>query len=170
MTTADHQFIDADGRLHTLRVDTWTCRRAKDELGIGLGEIYTGHLTTRLVAEPELLGDLLYLVSGTDDEPADFARAVAPVLDDASRALVVALSDFFDRLTGGAAGRVARASRETLHTLHQIAADRATATTREDLETLIDTVLERMSSGQTSGLGPASAESTPAPTPTESFS
>ncbi len=158
-------FVDENGREWTLRVDVATARRARDQLQIDITEIYSGDLAIRLARDPVLLVDLLELVAEPDMDSESFARAVGHKLPEAAEALIFALADFFDGLTSGASTRVVATTIQTLRRAEQIAAARMTAPTDEEIETAIDSVLTRLSSGVGFMKQPASSASTPTPSP-----
>lgn len=158
-------FIDEQGRPWTLRVDVAIARRARDQLGIDLTEIYSGDLAIRLSRDPVLLVDLLELVAAPEIDSESFARAVGHKLPEAAEALIHALADFFDGLTSGAASRVATTTLETLRRAETIAMDKLKVPSDAEIEATIDDVLAKLISGGGSTKPPASSASTPIGSP-----
>jgi hypothetical protein len=168
MTRIPSTFTDGQGVLRRVRLDTALMERARDELGVDLMEIYTGQLVTRLRTDPVMLVKLAYLLTEAGDEPADYARAVGPVIGDLCQAVIEGIASFFDGLTNGAASRIARASQETLDRATTLAMTRLAGPSDEELTRLMDQVLARLSSGGPSGDSRGSSGSTPDPSPSGS--
>ncbi|MGC1272798.1 MAG: hypothetical protein WBC44_03760 [Planctomycetaceae bacterium] len=96
-------FFDADSRMWTVDISLAEIRDVKRQLGIDLLDVGNETLFARLVQDPELIVDVLHVVLGSqcDEkgvEAVTFARAMrGNTLDDASRALLESLVDFFPR-------------------------------------------------------------------------
>lgn len=161
-------FTDDHNTQRELRVTVATMRRARDELGVDIAEVYTGDLAARLTHDPVLLVDLLYLVLGSEEDPVAFAESIVESIGDAARALFLALADFFDPLTSGSASRLVGATLETIERAHALASARATPPSDEQLDQLIDRLLEALTSGVSSTAPPPSSASTPTPSPSAS--
>lgn len=166
-----NQFRDAAGTLRTLRIDTWLMKRAKTELGVDVGELYTGNFAARSCypAGIETAVDLAYLLLETDEDPREFARLVGPVTDRLVSAVNWTIAHFFDGPTKGAASRSLRLQLETVERITELALARS-APTDEELEALIDRYLSEIRSGPGSTRTPASSASTPGPSPSGSSS
>lgn len=93
------QFTDNAGRTWTIAINVSAIKRVRDLLKIDLLEIVEGALLERLIRDPVLLCDVVYVVckpeadtQGVDDE--DFGRALAG--DAIERATVALLEDLAD--------------------------------------------------------------------------
>ena len=96
-----HMFTDTQGRPWTITLNVDAIRRVRSVLNVNLLEAIEGKLLERLITDPVLLCDILFVVvqpdaisKGVSDE--DFGRALGgDVLDVATTALLEELVDFF---------------------------------------------------------------------------
>ncbi|MBL8818706.1 MAG: hypothetical protein JNL58_21945 [Planctomyces sp.] len=96
-----HTFTDTQGRPWTITLNVDAIRRVRSVLNINLLEAIEGKLLERLITDPVLLCDILFVViqpetiaKGISDE--DFGRALGgDVLEAATTALLEELVDFF---------------------------------------------------------------------------
>ena len=96
-----HTFSDTQGRPWTITLNVDAIRRVRSVLNINLLEAIEGKLLERLITDPVLLCDILFVViqpeaiaKGISDE--DFGRSLGgDVLDVATTALLEELVDFF---------------------------------------------------------------------------
>ena len=96
-----HTFTDTQGRPWTITLNVDAIRRVRSVLNINLLEAIEGRLLERLITDPVLLCDILFVViqpeaiaKGISDE--DFGRSLGgDVLDVATTALLEELVDFF---------------------------------------------------------------------------
>jgi hypothetical protein len=96
-----HTFSDTQGRPWTITLNVDAIRRVRSVLNINLLEAIEGKLLERLITDPVLLCDILFVViqpqaitHGISDE--DFGRSLGgDVLDVATTALLEELVDFF---------------------------------------------------------------------------
>ena len=96
-----HTFADTQGRTWTVTINVNVIRRVRSLLNINLLEAIEGRLLERLITDPVLLCDILFVViqqealaKGISDE--DFGRSLGgDVLDVATTALLEELVDFF---------------------------------------------------------------------------
>jgi hypothetical protein len=182
-------FQDNAGRTWTVALSIWTVKRVRDVLGVDLldlggqtvwptrtreGEQLPGNLLSRLIADPILLVDVLYVAckdqadaAGVTDE--QFGRAMAgDSIDAATRAFLEELADF----TPSPRDR-ARARKVLAATWRMIdkAQDVLDTKAERDLPKALDAALLAVGEppggesnrGSSSGSLPASSASTPAP-------
>jgi hypothetical protein len=96
-----HSFNDTQGRPWTITLNVDAIRRVRSVLNVNLLEAIEGKLLERLITDPVLLCDILFVIvqpeaisKGVSDE--DFGRALGgDVLDVATTALLEELVDFF---------------------------------------------------------------------------
>ena len=96
-----HTFADTQGRTWTVTINVDVIRRVRSLLNINLLEAIEGRLLERLITDPVLLCDILFVVIQPEaiakvvsDE--DFGRSLGgDVLDLATTALLEELVDFF---------------------------------------------------------------------------
>ncbi len=96
-----HTFTDTQGHPWTLTLNVDAIRRVRSVLNINLLEAIEGKLLERLITDPVLLCDILFVIiqpeaiaKGISDE--DFGRSLGgDVLDVATTALLEELVDFF---------------------------------------------------------------------------
>ena len=96
-----HTFSDTQGRPWTITLNVDAIRRVRSVLNINLLDAIEGRLLERLITDPVLLCDILFVViqpeaiaKGISDE--DFGRSLGgDVLDVATTALLEELVDFF---------------------------------------------------------------------------
>ena len=96
-----HTFSDTQGRPWTITLNVDAIRRVRSVLNINLLDAIEGKLLERLITDPVLLCDILFVViqpqaitHGISDE--DFGRSLGgDVLDVATTALLEELVDFF---------------------------------------------------------------------------
>ena len=94
------RFTDNEKREWVVSLDVTTLKRVKQAVDVDLNDMLDNRLIERLIADPVLLCDVLYVVcqqqaeaSSVDDE--SFGRALAgDALDHATRALLEACADF----------------------------------------------------------------------------
>lgn len=94
-------FADNAGRTWTVAVNVDAIRRVRNTLDVNLLDVVNGQLLDRLVVDPILLCDVLYVLvqpqaqaQGVSDE--DFGRALGgDALDHATTALLEGLASFF---------------------------------------------------------------------------
>jgi len=155
-----HSFTDNEGREWHLVVTVNDVRRLRKLLGVDLVEVVTGDLAGQLRSDVVLLCDVIYALcagqaerAGVTDE--EFGRALAgEVIDDATRALLEELADFFP----GRRGKALRAMIERIDRLEEMALE-LTGELEETLEAAL------RATGAPSSGSPPSAVSTPAPSP-----
>ena len=96
-----HTFADTQGRTWTLTINVDVIRRVRSLLNINLLEAVEGRLLERLITDPVLLCDILFVVIqpeavAKDISDEDFGRSLGgDVLDVATTALLEELVDFF---------------------------------------------------------------------------
>jgi hypothetical protein len=123
-----HTFTDTQGRPWTITLNVDAIRRVRSVLNINLLEAIEGKLLERLITDPVLLCDILFVViqpeavaKGVCDE--DFGRALGgDVLEAATTALLEELVDFFP----SAKRAVFRKALSKLKQLETLAIDTAT--------------------------------------------
>jgi hypothetical protein len=123
-----HTFTDTQGRPWTITFNVDAIRRVRSVLNINLLEAIEGKLLERLITDPVLLCDILFVViqpeaisKGISDE--DFGRALGgDVLEFATTALLEELVDFFP----SAKRAVFRKALSKLKQLETLAIDTAT--------------------------------------------
>jgi len=94
-------FADNAGRTWALQVNVDTIKRVQGLLGVNLLDVVDGDLIERLVADPVLVCDVVYVVckpeadkQGVSDE--EFGRAMAgDAIHNAADALLAEIVDFF---------------------------------------------------------------------------
>jgi len=155
-----HSFTDNEGREWHLEVTINDVRRLRRDVGVDLVEVVTGDLAERLRNDVVLLCDVIYALCADQAEKAGvsdegFGRALAgDVIDDATRALLEELADFFP----GRRGKALRAMIERIDRLEEMALD-LTGKLEETLEAALK------GTGAPSSGSPPSAESPRAPSP-----
>ena len=96
-----HTFADTQGRTWTVTINVDVIRRVRSLLNINLLEAVEGRLLERLITDPVLLCDILFVVIqpeavAKDISDEDFGRSLGgDVLDLATTALLEELVDFF---------------------------------------------------------------------------
>ncbi len=96
-----HTFADTQGRTWTVTINVDVIRRVRSLLNINLLEAVEGRLLERLITDPVLLCDILFVVIQPeavtkDISDEDFGRSLGgDVLDLATTALLEELVDFF---------------------------------------------------------------------------
>ena len=170
-------FRDNAGRTWSLTLSVWTVKKVRDLLGVDLldlgGESATGSsdkkpgLLFRLIADPVLLVDVLYVVckdqadsaSVTDEQ---FGRAMGgDAIDAATKAFLEELADFTPSPRDRARARKVIA---TTWAMIDRAQDVLDAKAEKELPAAVETLLAEMSAlGSSSTSSPASSEQTPAP-------
>jgi hypothetical protein len=96
-----HTFADTLGRTWTVTINVDVIRRVRSLLNINLLEAVEGRLLERLITDPVLLCDILFVVIqpeavAKDISDEDFGRSLGgDVLDLATTALLEELVDFF---------------------------------------------------------------------------
>jgi len=166
-------FKDNAGRTWTVSVDVATIKRVRSLLDVDLMAAVDGKLFERLVSDPVLLCDVIYVVckpeadaQNVSDE--DFGRAMAgDAVDHATTALLEELVDFFPQ----ARRRLLAKALSKLKTLEARAMDVADKKLDSpELEAELEAILAKIDEepepsepGDSSGILPASSASTPAP-------
>ena len=158
-----HSFTDTARRSWSVVINVDAIRRVRSRLDVNLLEAIEGRLLEKLVGDPVLLCDVLFVLvqpdaeaKGVSDE--EFGRALGgDVLDQATTALLEELVDFFP------SGRraVFRKALEKLKALEQMAL--ATANDRLDSDELEQQMKTALAStpGSSSGSSPESSGSIP---------
>lgn len=156
-------FTDARGRSWDLEITVATLKRIRAVAGVDLLEVAGGTLFDKLVADPVLLGDVLYAVvkpqadaQQVSDE--DFGRALAgDVIDSATTALLAEIVAFFPSPRR-------RVLEQAMTTLAAWRAQALAAAERRLTDPgLWATVEQAIAAGGSSGSAPASSASTPPP-------
>ena len=170
-------FNDNAGRTWSLTLNVWTVKKVRDLLGVDLlnlgGESATGSsdkkpgLLFRLIADPVLLVDVLYVVckdqaDGASVTDEQFGRAMGgDAIDAATKAFLEELADFTPSPRDRAR---ARKVIETTWAMIDKAQDVLDARAEKELPAAVETLLAEMSAlGSLSTSSPASSEQTPAP-------
>jgi hypothetical protein len=163
-----HTFADTQGRTWTVTINVDVIRRVRSLLNINLLEAIEGRLLERLITDPVLLCDILFVViqpetiaKGISDE--DFGRSLGgDVLDVATTALLEELVDFFP----SAKRTVFRKALTKLKQLETLAIETATQRLESgELELQMQAAISGTqvvsTSGNSSGSSPASPVSIP---------
>ncbi len=164
-------FADTQGRTWNITVTVDTVRRVKQSLDLDLLDILGGEALERIVSDPVLLCDLLYVTcrpqaeqAGVSDE--DFGRSLAgDSLDEATTAFLEALTDFFPSRKRAALKTLLAKMRAAEERLAQQVTARLESA---ELDRQIDAELERLLSGDQgisgapSGISPDTSASIPA--------
>lgn len=157
-------FKDNAGRTWTVSVDVDAIRRVRSALGINLASTELAQVLERLLSDPVLLCDVLFVVCKPEADKlgvsdVDFGRAMA---GDAIEAGTLALLEELANFTPNPRDR-ARVKR-LLQAMQQLA-----ERTRDAAETRLEREIEKAlsattaTSGPSSGSSPASSASTPVP-------
>jgi hypothetical protein len=166
-------FKDNADRTWSLTLSVWTVKKVRDLLGVDLldlgGEAATRDkpgLLFRLIADPVLLVDVLYVVCRDQADSASitdeqFGRAMGgDAIDAATRAFLEELADFTPSPRDRARARKVIA---TTWAMIDKAQDVLDAKAEKELPAAVETLLAEMSAlGSSSTSSPASSESTPA--------
>lgn len=165
-------FTDGKKRTWAIAVDLTTLRRVRDELNLNLVEIFSGDLLDRLAGDPLLLGELLWLLCAKQAaergiEPEQFGELAGDAIEDATRALEVALADFFPTRKRSALMKWI-SKRDRIFDLAMKAAERDLES--DQAEMLLSKILEEPMAGSiassTSAMSsPRSPASIPGPSP-----
>jgi len=157
-------FKDNAGRTWTVSVDVAAIKRVRSMLDVDLMEAVDGKLFERLVSDPIMLCDVIYVLCKPDADAQsvsdeDFGRAMAgDALDHATTALLEELVGFFPQ----ARRRLLAKALSKLKTLEARAMDVADKKLDSpELEAQLEAALESI--GDSSGISPAASASTPAP-------
>lgn len=163
-----HTFADTQGRTWTVTINVDVIRRVRSLLNINLLEAIEGRLLERLITDPVLLCDILFVVIQPEaiakvvsDE--DFGRSLGgDVLDLATTALLEELVDFFP----SAKRTVFRKALIKLKQLETLAIETATqrlesSELEERMKAAISGTQPASTSGNSSGSSPASPVSIP---------
>lgn len=156
-------FVDEEGRTWRLKVHVPLAKRVKEETGVDLLSIADGQLVQQLLASPETLVSVLWVLcdqqaGAAGIEPEDFGAAIAgEALDEAVACLIEALCDFFPPSTRA----VYRAAAEKVQTTRKRAdAAALQALDSPELQRTLDRAIARIGSTFTASAG--SSASTPA--------
>jgi len=96
-------FIDNAGRTWTVSINVDTVKRVRDLAQVNLLEVIEGKLLNRLIGDPVLLCDVIYIVCKPEADAkniadVDFGRAMAgDSIDSATTALLEGLVGFFQQ-------------------------------------------------------------------------
>ena len=163
-----HTFADTQGRTWTVIINVDVIRRVRSLLSINLLEAIEGRLLERLITDPVLLCDILFVVIQPEaiakvvsDE--DFGRSLGgDVLDLATTALLEELVDFFP----SAKRTVFRKALIKLKQLETLAIETATqrlesSELEERMKAAISGTQVASTSGNSSGSSPGSPVSIP---------
>ena len=163
-----HTFSDTQGRPWTITLNVDAIRRVRSVLNINLLEAIEGKLLERLITDPVLLCDILFVViqpeaisKGISDE--DFGRSLGgDVLDVATTALLEELVDFFP----SAKRTVFRKALTKLKQLETLAIETATQRLEsneleQQMQAAISGTQVASTSGNSSGNSPGSPVSIP---------
>lgn len=172
------KFTDTNGDDWLIRLDVATNKRVRDELGVDLLK-FDDTLYGRLLTEPEILVDVLYVVlapriADRNLDAVGFAERLAgDVIEDAAVALLEAITDFFPRRRREVLKRALHKSQDFLaRSIDHSEALLESPTMAQALEDLLETQTAEMQAalarGRSSTNGPASSPSTPAPSPSAS--
>ena len=167
-------FKDNADRTWSLTLSVWTVKKVRDLLGVDLldlgGEAATRDkpgLLFRLIADPVLLVDVLYVVCRDQADSASitdeqFGRAMGgDAIDAATRAFLEELADFTPSPRDRARARKVIA---TTWAMIEKAQDVLDARAEKELPAAVETLLAEMSAlGSSSTSSPASSEQTPDP-------
>jgi hypothetical protein len=167
-------FNDNAGRTWNLTLNVWTVKKVRDLLGVDLldlgGESASAQkpgLLFRLIADPVLLVDVLYVVCKDQADSASitdeqFGRAMGgDAIDAATKAFLEELADFTPSPRDRARARKVIA---TTWAMIEKAQDVLDAKAEKELPAAVETLLAEMSAlGNSSTSSPASSEQTPAP-------
>lgn len=152
-------FKDNDGRSWSLRVDVNANRRVKELCHVDLFAVLDGELVNRLLADPELLVNVIYALCKPEADAAQITdeqfggRMVGDAIDGATTALFAALTDFFPQRRR----QVIKMALAKVDAIQTAAVAQATA----KLDAMNpDEIVRQALGGQSSNL-PASAELTP---------
>jgi len=154
-------FKDTEGREWTIAITVDSIKRVKSLLDFDLLDLDNGKAIERLVGDPILLCDTIYVICkpqadqrGVSDQ--DFGRAMAgDVLDRAITALLEDYCDFFPQPKRQVLQKAFAKLREIERTVIAAADQKITDLT-------IDELIGRALGGNSSGVMPPSAISTPA--------
>jgi hypothetical protein len=164
-------FKDNAGRTWSLTLSVWTVKKVRDLLGVDLldlgGEPASAQkpgLLFRLIADPVLLVDVLYVVckdqaDGASVTDEQFGRAMGgDAIDAATKAFLEELADFTPSPRDRARARKVIA---TTWAMIDRAQDVLDVRAEKELPAAADALLKSLGSSSTSS--PASSEPTPAP-------
>jgi len=167
------RFTDTDNRPWTIELNVHAVKRVRDLLGVDLldlggsdGDKPEDQLVFRLIADPVLLVDVLYVVcqeqaSAASVDDAAFGRAMAgDAIDAATRALLEELADFTPSPRDRARARkVIAATWELIDRAQDVLDGRIDATMAEAADAAIAAMTATPGGGSTSS--PAASPSTP---------
>jgi len=166
------RFTNSEGRSFTVTLNVWVLKRVRTELGINLLDLGAAEagdaLLGRILGDPVLMVDILWVVVGADSEiePEAFYRAMSDdAVDQATRALLESLADFYPSPRDRARARkVLGILSESMERAHDVM-DRMVSdgTVKRQIDAVIESTL-----GSTSTAAPGSSASTPAPSPSGS--
>ncbi|MCP4594504.1 MAG: hypothetical protein GY842_27550 [bacterium] len=160
-------FTDNASRSWTVTINVDAIKRVRDLLGVDLLQIVEGTLIEKLIRDPVLLCDVVYVVckpeadqKGVSDE--DFGRAMAgDAIEHATKALLEELVGFSpsprDREN---LGRVLETTWRVMDRARDLIEQKLTS---GQLDAQIEQALANVAGS--SGSAPASSDSTPAPSP-----
>ena len=167
-------FNDNAGRTWSLTLNVWTVKKVRDLLGVDLldlgGESASAQkpgLLYRLIADPVLLVDVLYVVckdqaDGASVTDEQFGRAMGgDAIDAATKAFLEELADFTPSPRDRARARKVIA---TTWAMIEKAQDVLDARAEKELPAAVETLLAEMSAlGSSSTSSPASSDQIQAP-------
>lgn len=156
-----HTFTDVQGRSWSIEITVATLKRIRAVAGVDLLDVAGGTLFERLVADPVLLGDVLFAVVKPEADALHisdemFGRALAgDVIDHATTALLEEIVAFFPtprrRVLDKVMTKLAAWRTQALQVAEQ----------RLDDPMLASAVERVIAAGDSSGSAPASSASTP---------
>ena len=163
-------FTDKVGRVWTVEISVDTVKRVRTVLDIDLLSIADreSDVLEKLLDDPVMLCNVLFVVvepqakeAGVSDE--DFGRSLfGDVLDDATKAFLMGLADFFPRRRRELLKAALSKVDEVVDRLSDLAEKRLTSGELDrELEKVVESALAKFGSSSTTL--PASSESTPAP-------
>jgi len=164
-------FKDNAGRDWTIAVNVDVIQRVRDLLKVDLLTVLEGELTQKLIDDPILLCNVVYVVCKPEADAKnvtdqDFGRSMAgDAIDAATTALLEELVDFFPRARRGLLATALKKLREVERKAVALAQAKIEG---PELDRLLNEHLKGL--GLSSGNAPASSDSTPAPTPSASLS
>jgi len=162
-------FKDNAGRDWTVAINVDVVQRVRDLLKLDLLGVLDGELTQKLIDDPVLLCNVVYVVCKPEADAknvkdTDFGRAMAgDAIDAATTTLLEELVDFFPKSRRGLLATALRKLREVERKAVALAQMRLDG---PELDRKIDEHLSAL--GTSSGSAPGSSLSIPAPSPSGS--
>lgn len=141
------KFTDADGRQWSVVLTMVEIKQVRAELEVDLLDVGTQELFARLVNDPVLIVDVLHVVlkqecAARNLDAYGFARGLrGDAVDDASRALLEALIDFFPKRRRAV---LQAALKKTDHWMEKTADHAVTLIESDRMDQMLDATLARM--------------------------